>query len=321
MAISAENQQLLSEAKANGMNAENLAALTKILDSDAQADTFFRNSVLRQADYSRNMDAVNKAKADAEKAIADAQQAQVDVSKFREDLTKWHGENSPRVTQAQQKALEADAKANKAIQRLRDLAALNPAQADEILGDLKDVSTSAPPPPVIKQEPTMDTSKFLTADQMQEAFKRHVNTLGMVDATFHDLNVKHQELFGKPLTNAAGLLQEATTAGKSLSEYVATKFKFSEREAALAEERTKAREAEIRAEERAKVMSEAQLNGGHVTQPGTFGEGSSVLARFNPIMAPGTTPPAAPLSSGNHQMEGVSAAVASFTARMANRNK
>jgi len=164
---------------------------------------------------------------------------------------------------------------------------------------------------LIKASDANDPAKVTPTRQAPPAAEPNTNYLNREDFEKFERGVvsfvpammaiasKHQELFGKPAPAdlIATLPTEAAKANKTLMQYAAETFKFSEREQALAAEQQKANEDRIRLEERQKVMSEMS----NPTNRPQSANNSPVL-RFS-------TPEKTTVDNQNHRARGVMAAI------------
>lgn len=61
--------------------------------------------------------------------------------------------------------------------------------------------------------------------------------MAQATARLHDLSVEYQELYGTPLSNTYGLLEEARSQNKPLTDYVRSKFNFDGKRSEIAEKK------------------------------------------------------------------------------------
>jgi len=266
MALSTETQSWLEAlAKEGNLSAELLTQLRTAAEANPKADEFLKGSVLRQNDYSRQMAEVQKAKAAAEAAAAEVAAKDAAVAKYQTDLAGWKA-GADKSLEAALKAKEAaEAKLLRASSKLQAVAVRYGVAEDEI--KLEDGQ------PVEQTKPQFDDSLYARKDDIAKG----VRDAALLDATIHDLDVEHQELFGKRIANSQSLVQEALASGKTLRSYWEEKFKVNDRRGEIAENNIKARIDEAVKANEAKILSAAGLP--HAT-PGlrTDLNGSPVLS-------------------------------------------
>lgn len=227
--MAGEWKELLKDAK---LDSAQRATLEKaIADIDVLAGSVLDNGVKRQADYSRHMDELStKSKTYDENAAALAEQynqlvAYTDAVEAERD--------------AAQRALTA---------RLEN-PTVTPNPAPVVVGAAP--GSAANPAPVI---PAGMTKEEITTMLDARARELAAGAQGYYGEIF-EIQHEHMNLFGKPI-NGKELMKEATLAKQTPEEYWKAKYNPDARRTELAKQTSDAREATIRSEERAKVMSE-----------------------------------------------------------------
>lgn len=179
--------------------------------------------------------------------------------------------------------------------RLKSLAVANGLSEDEVLKDLE--VTVPDNNQQQQQQQQFDTSEFVKRSDIQKT----VQESALIDASIHDLSVRHFELTGKPLKNAAVLVQEAIAAKMTLGDYAAKKFDYAKLEQEQSEAAVQRRIDEAVKARETEILSNAGLpNAGSGLR--TDLKGSPLFAGDGPLKPP---------TSGS-EGSGVSAAVAAF---------
>jgi hypothetical protein len=230
--ISKETENWLQGLKAEGkLSDEVIAQLRSAAESNVETDNFFKGSVLRQSEFSRNMGEVQKAQTELEKAQADLRIRTDEAAKFREDVVNWKTGAEENYKKALADSEAAARKEAAAVARLKNLAMANGLPVDEVLKELDFVENKVVDPP------QFDTSKFVTKDDISQANQGHA----LVNALIYDLGERHRDLFGTRLPNAKELVAEAIKAGRPLEDYWKEKFKVPEKEKEIYENSVKAK--------------------------------------------------------------------------------
>ena len=216
--MDAATQTWLNELKASGsIPEEDMNVLLKIA-ANPKADEFIKGSVLRQADYSRE---IQKAK-DLQTQLASKES---DVTKFQGQLASWQSGAKASYEQALRDREEIAGKLTLAQERLRTLGTTHNIDETEWAPV---VGTKVETKP--KEEP-----KYMTQAEVDAQVRKSITESAMIDAAMHDLNVRHLELFGTPLKNGVAFVAEALRAEKTLTSYFDEKFKVAEKVNELAE--------------------------------------------------------------------------------------
>ncbi len=226
MAISKETQEWLDDLKKEGtLSEEVIQNLKTAVEANSKADGFLKGSVLRQSDYSRRSAEVDTAKKTVEDSQAALKQREEAVTKFQAELGTWKQGAEENYNKALKEREAAEKKASAAQARLRTLAIANGLSEEEVLKDL-DVSVI----PEKKIEPTFDTSKFLTREDVEKATREAT----LLDAVISDLKDEHRALFGSGF-NATALVQEAIASKRGIRDLWEERFKVKDKQAEVAE--------------------------------------------------------------------------------------
>jgi hypothetical protein len=252
-----ETQKWLADLKATGKITEEQFKALETAAGTPEVDQFIKDSALRQADYSRHMDEISKARKAVEDAARELQNKEAAVTKYQADLGTWKAGAEEKFNAAVRAAEGSSTKLAAALNRLKAIAVANGLDEADVLKDLDAPSN----PPVVT--PTIDTSKFLTAEQLAEQVREAARTAAFVDASIHDIAVEHQKLFGVPLPSAKDLVAEAIKAGKTLDQYWSEKFKVPEKQAEVREAEINERIKKAVDEATARLTSEQVLAGQH----------------------------------------------------------
>ena len=283
MALSNETSAWLNDLKAQGnLDDATFNALKASLEGNDKADGFVKDSVHRQADYSRAMAATQAAQEELRKREAA-------LTNYQAELGTWKEGADKTFQQAIKDREDATRKLNNTLSRLRTTAVAAGMSEEEVLKDLD-------APPVVKEKESVDTSHFVTRDQIMQT----VQESALIDAAIYDIATEYHELTGAPLRDAAKLVGEAIAAKKPLSQYVAEKFNFSKLRNDRAEAGIQTRINEAVAAERAKILSDATLGNPRGTGRDDL-KGSPILGTELKAPQPGAQPGG-----------GISAAVAAF---------
>jgi hypothetical protein len=241
--MDAATKQWLDDLKTSGsVSDEDMNVILKIANNP-KADEFIKGSALRQADYSRKMQ-------EHKKLVDDLAAKESEVTKFQGDLANW-----------QNGAKEAY---KKAVEEREDIAKKLAATQEKLktIGTLHNIDENEWNSVVVpkKEDKPLEQPQYLTREDMQK-FLRDSNTEGaVIDAALHDLNIRHIELFGKPMPKAVEFVKGAVAANKTLTQYFDETFKVAEREAAIQEESVAKRVADAVAANEAKLRSELQIS-------------------------------------------------------------
>lgn len=289
MALSIETQNWLdSLSKEGNLSAEVVAQLRSAAETNANADSFIKGSVLRQNDYSRNSAAVQQVKLEAERALAESQ-------RFQTELTEWQTGAQGSFQKALKDREEADARAGKALARLQSVAAKYGVNEEEIKLDGFESVAEA------KKE-VMNFDPEVYKREVREVMDRSVREAAVLDALILDLNNEHFALFGKPLPKAGELVQEALKSGKQLTQLWEEKYAVGAKRTELQEASVTKRVDDEVASRMAKLVSEGVLS------PQSQGIRNDPYAGSPILRKEVMTPQTGERSEG----QGLSAAVAAF---------
>lgn len=214
MAMSSETAAWLEDLRKEGSLDDAAFAQLKATFENDKVSTFVKGSVLRQADYSRSMGDIQKAKTDLETAQRDFQTKQADVDRFNGELVTWKAGAEVNFNKAVQEREAAERKAQAAFGRLKSLAAANGLSEEDVLKDLE-----VAPVEDKKVVPTFDTSGFVKKEDIQRGVVE--STLG--EAIVADIADEVAALTGKRFSRRE-FVMEAVKAGKTLDQYAEEKF-------------------------------------------------------------------------------------------------
>lgn len=293
MALSTQTQAWLEDLKANGgLTDEAFNTIRSTFEGSSKADEFVKGSSLRQADYSRVMAEVQKAQKDVEAATAALTTKEQQVTQYQQELGTWKAGADVNFKKAIQDRESLEKKANAAVARLKSLAVANGLLEEDVLKDLE----VTPVPDTQQHQQPFDTSEFVKRSDIQKT----VQESALIDASIHDVAVRHQELTGKPLKDASKLVQEAIAARMTIGDYAAKKYDYAKLEQEAGEASVNQRIKDAVEAERTKILSDAGLPGA--------GNGLRTDLKGSPLFS-GGGPLKPPTGDGGG---GVSAAVAAF---------
>lgn len=292
MALSDQTKAWLDDLKTNGgLTDEAFNTIKASFESNSKADEFVKGSQLRQADYSRVMQTVQQAQKDVENAAAALKIKEEQVTTYQQELGTWKAGADVNFQKAIKDRESLEKKANAAVARLKSLAVANGLSEDEVLRDLEVVV-----PEQQQQQPQFDTSEFVKRSDIQ----RTVQESALIDASIHDVAVRHLELTGKPLKDASKLVQEAIQAKMTIGDYAAKKYDYAKLEGEVSEAAVQRRIDEAVKARETQLLSDAGLPGA--------GAGLRTDLKGSPLFS-GGGPLKPPTGDGGG---GVSAAVAAF---------
>lgn len=240
MSLSAETTKWLDDLKKEGnLSDEAFNAIKAGVEGSPKADEFVKGSSLRQSDYSRQMGTVQQAQKDVEAAQRELQTKEAEVLAYKGTLDGWKVGADDKLKKFVSDAEAASNKALTAVNRLKSIAIANGLDENEILKDLDVPSNSQNQN--TGGSPGLDTSKFLTSDQLKDQVRQASREAAMIDATIYDISTEHQKLFGTVLPSAATLVEGAIKAGKTLKQHWEESFKVPEKRTEVSENDIKAR--------------------------------------------------------------------------------
>lgn len=199
-------KQWFAEIKAEGgLPDDQLAQLETILGTD-KAKTFLKRSVSNHKDWTRKtMEAAELRKqAEAERAAMEQEKQQ---------LAQWRDGVQSQLDDAYKQFQDSNITAATLREKVRTIASRYGIPEQELLGG--ELPADAQP---TKGTPVanIDTSKFLTREDLDKQFNGLKSMDAMVQAQLYDISADHQDLFGKPLRGASELVKEALQTGKPL---------------------------------------------------------------------------------------------------------
>ncbi len=214
MALTKEVQDWLNDLKKEGgLTDEQVTAISAASDNP-KAQEFIKGSVLRQSEFSKKYAAFDAEKAKFDKTVTDLATKEAAVTKFQAELGTWKAGAEENYKKALSEREKAESLAQAALARMKTVA-----ETYGLPEDTYKFEGAAPvPDPKVKE---FDASQYVR----REDVLKHVQESALLDAMIHDIAVKHQVLFGAPLTDAVALVQEAMSQNKSLTGYWEEKYK------------------------------------------------------------------------------------------------
>lgn len=264
MALSVETQKWLDDLKKEGnLSDEAFNAIKAGVEANPKADEFVKGSALRQSDYSRQMTAVQQAQKAVEDAQRELQAKEAEVNSYKGTLESWKTGADAKFNQAVKDAEAASNKATAALNRLRSVAVASGLDENEVLKDLDVTSNNPNPNP--GGQPTLDTSKFLTSDQLKQQVAQAQREAALIDATIYDLAAEYRRLYGQepPSGWAKSVVEGALSTKTTLEQYVTKEFKFDEKRGEASEKAIQARIDEAVKKKETELLSNQALAGQH----------------------------------------------------------
>jgi hypothetical protein len=201
---------------------------------------------LRQSDYDRMM---NKLKTDHKTAMDG-------VVGLQTELTGWRTEAQAKLDKAMGDLQARDTTIAQYQARVTQIAT----DYGLDLNTLMPAAAATPNPPASLAQPASPNPAATEGfRKFQEDFDKAKQIFPLLPAELHDLSVEHQELYGKPLSKSLELVSTALKEGRSVRDVWAEQYKVEDRRKEIALETEKKHDAEIRADERNKVLSEASV--------------------------------------------------------------
>jgi hypothetical protein len=252
-----------------------------------------KGSVLRQAEFSRRMQALDKQKQDLEAAIAEKERL---VAEDAAKLGSWK-QTADQTLSTTSKALEDERVKHFRLQQKMQ------ALATQYGVDPNDLGLETPVPPE-KKEPFADLSeldKKYYGKEDAERLMNEVKASPFIAAELEDIVDEHRSLFGKGI-NRRELVMSALKNKRNLREEWEEQNKVSDRRRELEEKKIEERINARVAEEKTKILSEHKL-------PVTRGSesGSPILSMRDNLRLAGTD-----RSKPAQESSAVEAAVAAF---------
>lgn len=249
-----------------------------------------KGSVLRQSEFTRRMQALDKQKQELEAAIAQKEEAL--TNEFGQ-LSNW------KVTADKTVAETAKALENERLERFK-LQQKMQTLATQYGVDPKDLGLDEPVPPPKKEEPAFDGSKFLSREEA-DLLMKETKANPFIAAELEDIVDEHRGLFNRGL-NRRELVAAALKNGRTLRDEWEEQNKVADRRRELEEKKIEERINAKVAEERTKILSEHKL-------PVTRGQdsGSPILSMRENLRLQGTD-----RSKPTQEASAVDAAVSAF---------
>lgn len=256
MTISKETQDWLNDLKAAGnLTDEEFKAIEA---AAGKTDSFIKDSVLRQSDYSRRQ---TELKTERDRLT----QAQSEAAEYQRQLAQWKTTADARFDAALKDAEKAKVAEQQAAARLRTIAAQYNIPEEVVAANMTQhlQTQQGQQPSPQQQAQTPDLSNYLTKADFENAATGSL----LLQTAIHDLSVRHQALFGEPLKDATALVREAIAAKQSLEDFWSSKYKVAEKQAAITEEAVQQRIQTAVKEAETKLASEYAMRGGNVVSP------------------------------------------------------
>jgi hypothetical protein len=230
-----------------GLTPEEKSALEPILGKPERQEKV-KGSHLRQSEFSRKMQALDKQKQEYEASIAEKERLLADD--FGK-LSSWK-ESADKTVADTAKALEQErVERFKLQQKMQTLAA-------QYGVDPKDIGLEEPvQPPPKKEEPTFDATKFMSKEEA-ELLMKETKANPFIAAELEDIVDEHRSLFNKGL-NRKELVASALKNGRTLRDEWEEQNKVSDRRRELQEKAIEERIKSKVDEERTKILSEHKL--------------------------------------------------------------
>jgi len=232
-------KQWFAEIKAEGgLPDDKIAELETILGAD-KVKTVLKRSVSNHKDWTKKtMEA-----ADMRKQV-EADRAQMEQEK--QQLAQWRDGVQAQLDDAYKQYQESNISAATLKAKVQTIASRYGIDPKELMeGDV--------PPDVQPTKGTpvanIDTSKFLTREDLDKQFNGLKSMDALVQAQLYDIAAEHQDVFGKPLRGASELVKEALQTGKPVRQLWEEKNNVQAKRSELLE-------AQIRKDEREKADAE-----------------------------------------------------------------
>lgn len=234
-----------------GLTPEERAQVESILGKPERQEKL-KGGVLRQSEFTKKMQALDKQRADAEAALAEKERK---VAEDAASLGTWKQSADDVILKNQQAAEAARVKLATMTEKIRTLAERQGVDPKEWLGE------ETPPPPPPEKKEAVDTSEFdkrYLARGDADKLLAEVKSSPFIAAEIEDIVDEHRALFGKGL-NRKELVTSALKNKRSLREEWETAHEVSKRRAELNERTIEERINARVAEERTKILSEHKL--------------------------------------------------------------
>lgn len=286
-------KQWFAEIKAEGgLPDDQMQQLETILGAD-KVKTVLKRSVSNHKDWTKKtMEVAEQRKqVEADRAALEQQKQQNE---------QWREQVQGQIDDAYKQFQESNITAAKYQAIIKSVAGRYGIPEDQLLG-----GEVPPEPPKGTKVADVDTSKFLTKEDLEKQFSGLKSMDALVQAELLDLNAEHQELFGKPLRGHRELVNEAIKSNRSIRELWQEKH-------GVQAKRDEIRETQIRKDERDKADAEWR---GKVSEQTVNGQRSFLpempkSAAYEKLM--GDAKPPKPNGS-DRSMERVNRAAAAWT--------
>jgi len=165
--------------------------------------------------------AFEKMQTDAAAAIAAGETAAAAAKADREKLNKWFNDTAvPEFKEMERRAIASEsetAKARAAWKAAQDRGLIDVAISHDLGYDVD------APPPAPKDTP-LDTSKYVTRDNLVETLKPSMENVGESLATLQDIVMEHAQLFPDRPLRVRDLRRDAVAAGKTVEQFWTEKY-------------------------------------------------------------------------------------------------
>lgn len=220
--MTTETQQWLDElVKAGSLSEDERKVL---IATASKADTFIKDSVLRQSDYSRRQDEL---RVERDKLTTEYDRKLAEVRKYQEQLAEYDGKSKQELEVANARYV----KSVEALATVKAKALANNLTVEE----LESISSSVTTPSAIPQK-QVEQKRALTEDDLPTYMLR----MAELYAGLNDLSLRHRKLYNEDL-EVGSLLKEAQSSGKNLADYYESKYKPADKERELTEKATNLR--------------------------------------------------------------------------------
>jgi hypothetical protein len=241
MAILQEVESFIAETGLTGEEAQQMRA---IFEKSPKAQEQVKGGLLRQSDYSKHLNDVDKSKKDLE-----AKQAKLDAEFAR--LAAYGADADGKVLAAQRAVEAAEAKVVKATNRAKRWAetyGVPEEEVTEVFGATGTTETKTTPAP-----PQNPDDAPMTMGEFRRQVKEAMPQLAKIGSLSDGIMVDYHKLYGEFPTakDMEAVIEGSLKSGRPLTEFAAEYYKFSEKRDAL-------KEAKI--EEKYKKQYEETLN-------------------------------------------------------------
>jgi hypothetical protein len=228
-------------------------------------------SVMATADYSRAMDKLRDQETEM-KRVSD--EAIFKANNLLQQNVTWRNKNEATVRAAVEDA-------NKKGYILQTLQTKLQALAEQGLIDPREFDVTAPGAPAA---PAVPLKKFMTEEDISEAFQKKEMQFAYAMANFEDIADQHKRLFNEPLKRTE-LVQEMLQKGQSLEDVWKAKYKVDDRLKEMDEAVITDRIKKAVDEERATILSSRTASPGGGQSP-VMGE-DHIISILKPVRSAG----------------------------------